>query len=359
MIQGNQNVDTMTRADAFRAMANEIAENMADKKDYVAGTDHLHMTETASLQIYGNGVHEVNDIAHGQIAAWSKIPKQYYDRMRAESPALLAENVNTWLRQKPVRRMIRTKQHVRAFLSDRYRIIDKEDIAEFVFPIVGGMPDIRISSFAMTDRRLYMKIGFPTIQGEVKKGDIVEAGFVLTNSEVGLGSVSVDPMIMRLQCLNGMKFNASAEYGLKKYHVGRQIGVGADAIEFFKDETLKKDDEAFLLKVRDVINGVASQPVFDKLLGRLRESAEKKLEGNPVKAVEVVQSKIGLRDDETGGVLRHLIEGGDLSQWGLSNAITRTSQDVDDYDRASELEKFGGDIIELKKTDWQEIAQAA
>ena len=49
----------------------------------------------------------------------------------------------------------------------------------------------------------------------------------------------------------------------------------------------------------------------------------------------------------------------DLSQWGLVNAVTRYSQDVDNYDRATELETLGGKIVDLKPTEWQPIAEAA
>ena len=65
-----------------------------------------------------------------------------------------------------------------------------------------------------------------------------------------------------------------------------------------------------------------------------------------------------LRDRLESGILRHLIHGGDLSQWGLANAVTRHSQDVDDYDKATDFEMLGGQIIELKQTDWTAIATA-
>ena len=50
---------------------------------------------------------------------------------------------------------------------------------------------------------------------------------------------------------------------------------------------------------------------------------------------------------------------GDLSRFGFHNAVTRYSQDVEDYDRASELEAQGGKIIEMKPTEWASIAKAA
>ena len=53
------------------------------------------------------------------------------------------------------------------------------------------------------------------------------------------------------------------------------------------------------------------------------------------------------------GVLRHLIVEGDLSGYGIVNAVTHYSQDVEDYDRATEFEALGGKLIELAPTDWK------
>jgi hypothetical protein len=46
-------------------------------------------------------------------------------------------------------------------------------------------------------------------------------------------------------------------------------------------------------------------------------------------------------------VLRHLIVEGDLSAYGLGNAVTNYSQDVGGYDRATEFKALGGKLIEL------------
>ena len=66
-----------------------------------------------------------------------------------------------------------------------------------------------------------------------------------------------------------------------------------------------------------------------------------------------------LTEGERGGILRHLIEGGDLTRYGLHGAVTRFSADVEDYDRATEFEKLGGAVIELPKSDWMEVLKAA
>jgi hypothetical protein len=43
----------------------------------------------------------------------------------------------------------------------------------------------------------------------------------------------------------------------------------------------------------------------------------------------------------------------------LHAAVTRAAEDVESYDRASQLEVLGGEIIELAKSDWRELAMAA
>ena len=58
-------------------------------------------------------------------------------------------------------------------------------------------------------------------------------------------------------------------------------------------------------------------------------------------------------------MLRHLIEGGDLTRYGLFNAITRAAADLDSYDRATEFERFGGQVVELPKRDWEEVQRLA
>ncbi len=43
----------------------------------------------------------------------------------------------------------------------------------------------------------------------------------------------------------------------------------------------------------------------------------------------------------------------------MVNAVMHFSQNVDDYDRATELEAVGGKLIELAPGDWKELARAA
>lgn len=355
----------MKQGKTLMELAAEVDRRSSAKRDYIAPTNELEMVpprvaegeRESEIRISGHGSFSVSDVAHGQLAEWAGIPKRYYDLMLAEAPELHAANVNHWLKEKPARRMLRTlDDSARAFLSDRYRVIDNEEVLESILPAIAEIGDIRVESAEVTTRRLYLKCLFPKVEAEVTKGDVVQAGFVLSNSEIGLGSVSVDQLIFRLVCANGM---IRADSGLKKYHVGRIMGEGRDAAQFFKSDTLIADDRAFLLKLRDVVRGAAEQTKFLAAVDAMRGAKEAKIDGDPVKAIEVIAKKVSLQEGERVSVLRHLIEGGDLSKYGIANAVTRTSQDVADYDRATELERIGGNIIDIDSREWKPIAMAA
>lgn len=66
---------------------------------------------------------------------------------------------------------------------------------------------------------MYIKVVNERIQTEVVPGDIVQAGILISNSEVGMGSVSVKPLIYRLVCTNGMV----ADVGVGKRHVAASM----------------------------------------------------------------------------------------------------------------------------------------
>jgi len=347
----------------------EILRQENSKKDFLATTSVTTMVVEPEangsiagwkpqLALDDHGTFDIREVAHHQIGARLNIPKRYYDRMLKESPLLLTKNVNHWLRSNAETRMIRTlDSKVRAFLSDRYRPLDNLDLLKVIMPIIHGentmKEKLEIQSCEVTERRLYIKATLPSLRQEVKVGDIVEAGIQITNSEVGLGSLTISPFLMQLRCMNGWKSDVS---GLKKYHIGGRNGGDEEIQAFLKSDTKAAEDKAFFLKARDVTEGILSPEVFGTLVDRMKGATEKKIEKDPVKSVEVVQKQFNLSDAERGEVLRHLCEGGDLSAYGLGSAVTRTAEDAQDYDRASELEALGFKVLELPKHDWQEIA---
>lgn len=349
---------------SLQELAAELDRQSQVKRDLVVDTGALHMdgdeNGTTVLNVGTVDNHEsfsINEIAHRQIGQHLKIPALYYDRMRTEFPELLAGNVNGWFAKTPdTRRMLRTLDGTaRAFLSDRYRRIDNYEVAQTVLPIIGNMPGARVESCELTDSRLYIKVVDPRVTAEVVKGDVVQAGVIITNSEVGLGSVNISPLIYRLVCSNGM---IAQDSGIRKYHVGRINEQGSDNYEIYRDETIEADDKAFLMKLEDTVRAAVDQAMFSKLVDRLRETTQAKIEAPIVpQVVELAAKEYNFTQDEGKGILGHLISGGDLSLYGLANAVTRHAHDVDSYDRSTELEAAGFKIITMAPALWRQLTK--
>ena len=349
----------------LQEMAIELDRQLKAKRDFLVDTPTMHFTPSSEdgklvLDVnFGSGSDgiteierlDVNDIAHRQIGQHLNIPDRYYDKMRTDYPELLAANVNGWFEKTPSQRMLRTMDGTaRAYLSNKYRRIDNFEVAQTVLPIIGGMDGATVESCELTDSRMYLKVVNQRITAEVKKGDIVQAGLMITNSETGQGSVSVSPLIYRLVCSNGM---IAADSSLIKYHVGRTNEVG-DNFEIFRSETIEADDRAFLMKIEDTVRAAVDQTKFNAIVAKMREATEAKMETNLVpQVVELSAKEFGLTQDEGNGILGHL--GGDLSLYGLANAVTRHSQDVRSYDRATELEATGWNMMTMSPSLWRQL----
>jgi hypothetical protein len=346
-------------------LATEVERQSRMKKDYVADTSLMSLQVNEEdpksgllLQIQNGKTmsFKPNDLFHTQLGDRLRIPDLFYREQQEKDPELLSYVVNRILHRDNEPRMIRTLDgKARAFLSRKYRPLDSQDMLEAVLPTFSEM-QLEVKSCEITEKRMYLKAVFPKVQADIKVGDTVQAGIVVSNSEVGAGSFKVEPFTYRLVCSNGL----ISEYALRQFHVGKARG-GDDSDEVYEllsNEAKGADDRALFLKVRDIVRHSIKPEIFAAQVERFKEATELKITGNVPQVVEVTRKKFGFSQEQGSGILRHLIEGGDLSQWGLVNAVTRSAQDLDNYDAATWTERAGGKIIELPKTDWQKIAQA-
>ena len=356
----------MKQGRTLRELAEELMRQKEAKHDYLIDTRNLvmdrageqaHILTMQNPAQHMNTVLNMNDIAHRQVGAALGIPARYYDKMRTENPDLLSANVNSWFNQNPQTRMIRTLDGTaRAFLSDRYRRIDNFEIAEAVLPIISDIPDARVESCEITDERMYIKVVNPRLQTEVAPGDIVQSGILITNSEVGMGSMAVQPLVYRLVCTNGMVVNDAAT---RRYHIGRGNEAGED-YTLYSSATLEADDRALMLKVQDTVRAAVDQARFEKVIEMMRTAQDAQITAPDIPAmVELAAADYGLNKAEGSGVLDHLIRTGDLTLYGLANAVTRAAQDVDSYDRSTALEGIGYAVLGMSKAQWDRLQKPA
>lgn len=366
-------------------LAAEVERQAEAKRDFLASTKDMRLvpskesitgvgSSSVKLELGGKSgeLLDIGQTAHDQIAAQADIPRAYYQRMLAERPELLARNVNEWFETKPAPRMLRTLDgKARALLSDKYRPLDNYELLEAAIPAMKSAK-LKIVSCEVTERRLYVKAVDEAIQRHIpngfRMGDGSHQGFRVPsgevipavqfgNSEIGYGALSVTGGYLDSGCTNLMW--SFRERGLRKTHLGGRLEVGDELYRMLTAEARVATDKAVWLQFRDAIAGAISEKGFDDLVTSLTEAAGNDIKGDPTKVVEVTARRLGLSDTRRVSVLQHLIRGGDLSQFGLANAITSTANDVEDYDDATELERMGGQVIELPKHEWSEIAKAA
>lgn len=347
-------------------MAAELTRQAQHKRDYVASTHAMRVDFTSTPQKRLNIDGQVGesfvvaDHAHRQLAQRLSIPWKFYGRMLDDHPDCLERDVNALFEREAETRMVRTLDGTaRAFLSNRFRRLDHFPLVETVLPILAEQDlDMEKSSFAITETKMFMKVIFPKVQGEVRLDDVVQSGVIITNSEVGGGTLRITPLVFRLVCINGMVAPASVDQ-FKRTHLGKELEVDGLAAQIYRDETIRKADEALWMEVEDLTRATTDPAIFGQLVDRMRDAAETPIEGNPVEAVEVLGSTLRLTEEERGGVLEHLIRGGDLTKYGMLNAVTRFAQDVESYERSTELEELGGKVLDLTPGQWTSIAKAA
>jgi hypothetical protein len=353
-------------------LAKEIERQRDLKHDYLADTRNIVMEQDGRhLTVRGLPVDlQTTGVIHGQLSEYTKVPKAYYDRMAAEAPDLLASNINTWLHKKADTRMIRTFNDgtagtARAFLSNAFRALDNDQLMEAALPPLLRL-GVEVLSCEVTETKLYLKVVDSRIKRDLPTGvslgeghhrfDTVSPALVLSNSEVGYGALAVHTSIYTGGCTNLLVIS---ERSKRTMHLGGREQVGEDTYRLLTDNTRRLTDAALWAQIGDVVQGAFQEAQFEATVDKIAATAKNQITGDPVQVVEVTAKKFDMTDTERGSILHHLVRGGDLTQYGLMNAITRTAEDLDNYDRASQFEQFGGRLIELPKTEWEVLAKAA
>lgn len=355
-------------------MAQELSRIAETKKDYIVPVEKMKaVVKDDKLAIeFENGKidqYPVNDWSGSQLATFSDIPKSYFDRISRENPELMAKNVNHALEQivskakaerRTESRLIRTLDgNVRGLMSSRYRILDSHDMLEAIYPtfIEKGL---KIESSAVTDKRLFIKAVSPQLKSEIKQGDVVQYGITISTSDVGAGSVRVEPLIYRLVCKNGLIMPSA----IRKMHIGKNQ-TESDVYELLSDNTKHLTDSAFWAQVRDVVLASLKPENFETQVDRLRVAAGEEIKNFDLpRVVELTMKATGLTGDgKKNSILAALAsgnEGAGLTKWGLINSFTRAAQDdAFNYEESIEMERAAGQILELAPNQWKTISTVA
>jgi len=331
---------------------NELAQKLTEqqKKDVIVDTSNVRFYSNGKNQLHLaeiDEVFDVNDVALNQSATKVGLSKKYLDKMLDGHKTLLQDNVNYWFTNTPKTQMIRTLDGTaRAVLSDKYKRVDNDMIARQVLPILLDKK-YNILSCAITDTKMYIKASLPSLQREVNKGDVVESGVIISNSEVGHGSVNISPFINRLVCLNGMVVNDAR---LNSRHLTSSQATIDGVYEILSDEAKELDSQALLAKVKDVVLSTSDEVRFGQQVQKMTDASEVKIK-KPKKVIEILENKFDLTKDEGDNILENLMNRDDkqpmANLWSVVNSITALGNTMEDYDRGTKMQEIGGRLLDM------------
>jgi len=341
-------------------LAQELERQRESRMDVIVPSTEIFAQPTVddvnlSFTVPAKGVRQLEvmpltDWAHSQVSNKLDIPLKYYRKMREQAPELLARNINEWLptpnkelisKPKDRKLLLRTLDgEVRAVLSDRYKILDNHDL------LLKSLEEFRevgaeLHRADLTQNHMYIKAIVPHTVEEIRQGDTVVPGVIIQNSEVGAGAFKVMPFMLRQVCSNGM----IGESTITKIHLGRKQDSG---IIQFSAETQMAENATLWLQVRDIIRGTFDPLTFKKWVSQLRMGTEVEIE-NPVYAVNNVIETFGIGEELKDDLLNHFSREGDMTQWGLANAVTRTARDMEDPEKVIEMEVVGGQVAVMSQ----------
>jgi hypothetical protein len=268
-----------------------------------------------------------------QIAEKLGIPFKYYQKMEAQAPILLAQNVNTWLKRLKKEFFLRgLGNRVRAFLSERYRVIDHLDV------IYCSLNELQahgaeIEDCFLSETEMNIKVKSKRLVDFVRhKGDLIIGGLLLINSETGQRALRVEPRLFRVKCKNGLVIE---EFLTRAIHLGDG-----------------EADEIVYLSLRRSIRELFSH--FGKIVEMLREKTEIKVK-EPKKVIKNLVEHYRLTEAQKENILLAFGAEPLADQFGIANALGRAAKLEETWEKALELERLSGRVLTLSLSEFKNL----
>jgi len=257
----------------------------------------------------------LSDLATSQLCERLSIPAAYYRRLPGNMKATVANFDFNRLQDKSF--LLRGKAtHVRAFLSGEYVAYDNRQVSGTVAELLSSN-DIHIKSFVLEETHCFLKIVSEEL---VEPASGLKAGIMIGNSEVGMGSVSVEPFVFRKACTNDLV--VTQEKAFRHAH-----------IHFTASELTRRMAEAigygFLVasELLDAFLKAREEPIADPLVVIRKIAEERKMSQR-------------LTDE----VVARYVTDPEPNRFGVINAFTAAAQTLAPLQRI-DLERFAGQLL--------------
>lgn len=211
----------------FQEFINRLArierfDRVTNSKDIKIGEVEMPSGATQlALSVPTGEVLTLEPRAQAQLLSQWDIPTGHLARLPRD---LQAAELTYFSRSQPKDLMLRAVREpgdnypaARAVLSDKYTAFDSSDVLRAVEPYLGGFeiqrPDIHRDEMVLVATR-------PELHDVSARrvGDLVKAGLMIRNSEIGSMALGVEFTLWRLRCLNGL-ISPQAEVSVRQRHI--------------------------------------------------------------------------------------------------------------------------------------------
>lgn len=321
----------------------QIEQDDKFKKDVTIENRRIAMQDDGRLRLsdrqHDGVLLNMSDYAMSQTFSKLGIPVAYGRILMDRRPDLLAPHFNYWINEEHKDYLLRMKLDdstgtglLRAFLSDRYTILDNRDAMGSFGAIVEQMEGVNIESFNLLDHRMHMRVTFDDLAVDLGKSqiegknDILKVGIDLGNSEVGASSLYVQSMVLRLICTNGM--------------VGWRSGDDA-----FVQRHIHLTSRELFTRMNDAMGNIIN--AGDALLEAMANSKQFHVP-NPMDVIKTLAKDAKYSKKVQEKLIEDFMVEPENTRYGVVNAFTRTARDMGrqgNLDMQIDMEKFAGELI--------------
>lgn len=371
------------------SLMQQVEDQSIRKEDFIAPTSELAVkTENGNTSVILEASRgeptrmlEANNVAFGQLSDTVDIDVRTARRLQSDYPQHFDGLVNDIFQNEPKNRMLRTFDtsfssgpktgELRAIVSEKFKTFDNENLLQAALPqLMESDANWQVVSGTVTDQRLYLRLKSANQVAEPAVGDTMANGILLSNSEVGKGSVNVSQLAWTLWCLNG----CTTEKTSRHTHV--TSARGSDIEMLLTNEAKDADNKALELKLRDVVANYASPETFHAHIELMRQAHDDVIENglaNPQAVTEALTGVLKLRKKDSPNLLAGLMatiqqpgyQGKPISRATLVNAVTAVAgledsgQPVTPADEVDDWYKAGRAVLDLSPSQWSTVKLAA
>ncbi len=309
----------MTRTATLENVINVVHQQSINHFDEIVPVQDMEFDSLNQMWVSGRRV-EILPSAQKLISNRLRVPHSYLSRCPAE---LQARNLNYWIEQERSQRETFfcrfDSNRLRAVFTERYTAIDNMEVLtkmlEYGFDPAGEI------QFALDGEMMLLKMPENGRAFNLIGDDKIIPGIAISNSEVGILSLSIEAFYYRLVCTNGLITKTAIDARYK--HISRKV----------------------INEFPDILRGVISQSHQGH--DRFRISTQTHV-NNPESTIETFARQFQIPQEEAQIIKAAFFLEQGATMFHIINAFTRAAQDGRlSASGAYRLEKAGGQILNL------------